>query len=69
MGACRTDEKKGDSPLLCDDQRFASVPASGPFRQKGAVPFFPAQGRMVQPAADFHGSEGGFAARVMLDAL
>jgi 23S rRNA (cytosine1962-C5)-methyltransferase len=30
---------KGDSPHLCDDQRFASVPAFGPFRQMGTVPF------------------------------
>ncbi len=30
---------KGDRHLLCDDQRFASVPASGPFRQKVPVPF------------------------------
>ena len=30
---------KGDRHLLCDDQRYASVPASGPFRQKVPVPF------------------------------
>ena len=30
---------KGDRSNLCDDQRFASVPASGPFRQIGPVPF------------------------------
>jgi tRNA modification GTPase len=35
-----TDREKGDSPLLCHDQRCASVPASGPFRQMGTVPFF-----------------------------
>jgi SAM-dependent methyltransferase len=33
--------EKGDSPHLCDDQRCASVPAFGPFRQMGTVPFFP----------------------------
>ncbi len=33
-------EEKGDSPPLCDDQRCASVPASGPFRPMGTVPFF-----------------------------
>ena len=32
--------KKGDCPPLCDDQRCASVPASGPFRQRGTVPLF-----------------------------
>jgi 3-oxoacyl-[acyl-carrier-protein] synthase II len=32
--------EEGDSPHLCDDQRCASVPASGPFRQMGTVPFF-----------------------------
>ncbi len=32
--------EKGDSPHLCDDQRCASVPAFGPFRQMGTVPFF-----------------------------
>ncbi|MGO8752967.1 MAG: O-antigen ligase family protein [Thermoguttaceae bacterium] len=30
---------KGDRHLLCDDQRCASVPAEGPFRQKVPVPF------------------------------
>ena len=30
---------KGDRHLLCNDQRSASVPASGPFRQKVPVPF------------------------------
>ena len=34
-------EGKGDRHLLCDDQRCASVPASGPFRQKVPVPFSP----------------------------
>ena len=38
-GLCR--REKGDRSNLCDDQRFASVPASGPFRQIGPVPFFP----------------------------
>ena len=39
--------EKGDSPHSCDDQRCASVPASGPFRRaptegwSGTVPFFP----------------------------
>ncbi len=31
-------QRKGDSPHLCDDQRCASVPASGPCRQMGTVP-------------------------------
>ncbi len=30
---------KGDGPHLCDDQRSASVPAFGPFRQMGTVSF------------------------------
>jgi hypothetical protein len=30
---------KGDRSNLCDDQRSASVPAAGPFRQIGPVPF------------------------------
>ena len=30
---------KADRHHLCDDQRFASVPASGPFRQMVPVPF------------------------------
>jgi squalene-hopene/tetraprenyl-beta-curcumene cyclase len=34
--------RKGDRHLLCDDQRCASVPAAGPFRQKVPVPFSPA---------------------------
>jgi hypothetical protein len=32
--------EKGDRPHLCDDHCCASVPASGPFRQMGTVPFF-----------------------------
>ena len=37
---------KGDRLHLCDDQRFASVPASGPFRQMVPVPF-PLQGDVL----------------------
>ena len=36
--------EKGDRHLLCDDQRCASVPAEGPFRQKAPVPFFAPSG-------------------------
>ena len=36
-------ERKGDRPPLCDDQRFASVPASGPFRERGPVPLSPGE--------------------------
>jgi hypothetical protein len=32
--------EKGDRSNLCDDQRCTSVPAFGPFRQIGPVPFF-----------------------------
>jgi two-component system chemotaxis sensor kinase CheA len=39
-GQAAGDAGKGDSPHLCDDQRCASVPASGPVRQMGTVPFF-----------------------------
>jgi len=35
-----TRNEKGDGANLCDDQRCASVPASGPFRQISPVPFF-----------------------------
>ena len=35
----RTGNGKGDRSNLCADQRCASVPASGPFRQIGPVPF------------------------------
>ena len=34
-----TEGGEGDRSNLCDDQRYASVPAEGPFRQIGPVPF------------------------------
>ncbi len=40
-------EEKGDSPRLCNDHGYM-VPASGPFRQMGTVPFFPSRGRQRQ---------------------
>jgi hypothetical protein len=41
-GVARAGREKGDSPRLCDDHA-GMVPASGPFRQMGTVPFFPAR--------------------------
>jgi len=38
-GATTVSGGKGDRSNLCDDQRCASVPAGGPFRQIGPVPF------------------------------
>jgi len=38
---------KGDRTLLCPDQRSASVPASGPSRQQGPVPFSDPGGRIL----------------------
>ncbi len=50
-----TAAKKGDGPHLCDDQRCASVPASGPFRQMETVPFFAAKGMDLRRRLDVAG--------------
>jgi hypothetical protein len=46
-GAAPFGAEKGDSPHLCDDRRCASVPAFGPFRQMGTVPFFRLAGLLL----------------------
>ena len=49
---------KGDSHLLCDDQRFASVPAEGPCRQKVAVTFSAGPCSLRNPSTPLNGLVG-----------
>jgi nitrogen fixation protein NifB len=48
----------GDTHLLCDDQRCASVPASGPFRQEAPIPFSDSAGEERRPCVAVATREG-----------